>query len=185
LPIVSPRKKGVQPPPGYKTSISFCRKFLNEQAPKKDEGGTPGKLGSKAESPAQTLYAKKIPQGKGVVIPEEAKANSAAMCAWIESNRRAKRRKRGHKTAHKLAGSVAPQSAATTKGSRKRKADVAAAPHSAPSASLQPNSVADTPLRIPYGNKEVALKLGARYRSGGWYAPPGVDLSTFGERGWL
>jgi hypothetical protein len=36
-----------------------------------------------------------------------------------------------------------------------------------------------------YGNKEVALKLGARYRSGGWYAPPGVDLSAFGERGWL
>ena len=41
------------------------------------------------------------------------------------------------------------------------------------------------PLRIPYGNKEVALKLGARYRSGGWYAPLGVDLSAFGERGWL
>jgi DNA topoisomerase-3 len=40
-------------------------------------------------------------------------------------------------------------------------------------------------LGIPYGNKEVALKLGARYRSGGWYAPPGVDLSAFGERGWL
>ena len=38
---------------------------------------------------------------------------------------------------------------------------------------------------IPYGNKEVALKLGARYRSGGWHAPPGVDLSAFGERGWL
>jgi hypothetical protein len=42
-----------------------------------------------------------------------------------------------------------------------------------------------TPLRIPYGNKEVALKLGARYGSEGWYAPPGVDLSAFGKRGWL
>jgi hypothetical protein len=52
-------------------------------------------------------------------------------------------------------------------------------------APAQPNSVTGTPLRIPYGNKEVALKLGARYRSGGWYAPPGVDLSAFGERGWL
>ena len=40
------------------------------------------------------------------------------------------------------------------------------------------NSVTGTPLRISYGNKEVALKLGARYRSGGWYAPPGVDLSA-------
>ena len=42
-----------------------------------------------------------------------------------------------------------------------------------------------TPLRIPYGNKDVAMKLGARYGSAGWYAPPGVDLSAFGERGWL
>jgi len=55
----------------------------------------------------------------------------------------------------------------------------------APPAPAQPGSVAGTPLRIPYGNKEVALNLGARYGSDGWYAPPGVDLSVFGERGWL
>jgi DNA topoisomerase-3 len=177
------RNKGIKPPPGYKTSISICRKFLNEQAPKKAEGETPGKLDSKPVSPAQMLCAKKIAQGKGVVIPDEAKANSAAMSVWIDSNRSAKRRKGVRKTAHKLAGSVAPQSTATTKGPRKRYA--AATPHPAPSALAQPNSVTDTPLRIPYGNKEVALKLGARYRSGGWYAPPGVDLSAFEDRGWL
>ena len=142
---------------------------------------TPGKLDFKPVSPAQLLYAKKIAQRKGIVIPEEAKANSAAMSEWIDSNRSAKRRKRGRKTAYKPAGSVAPRSIATTKRSRKRKADPAAASP----ASTQPNSVTGTPLRIPYGNKEVALKLGARYRSGGWYAPPGVNLSAFGERGWL
>ena len=174
------RQKGIKPPPGYKTSISICRKFLNEHSPKKAEGETPGKLDPKPPSPAQMLYAKKITQGKGVVIPEEAKANSVAMSAWIDSNRGAKRRKRGRKTAHK-AGSVAPQSTATTKRSRKREPDAAAAPL----VPAQPNSVKGTPLRIPYGNKEVALKLGARYRSGGWYAPPGVDLSAFGDRGWL
>ncbi len=43
----------------------------------------------------------------------------------------------------------------------------------------------DTPLRIPYGNKETAQKLGARYRDGGWYAPPGVDLHRFRDHGWL
>jgi DNA topoisomerase-3 len=43
----------------------------------------------------------------------------------------------------------------------------------------------DTPLRIPFGNKEAALQLGARYRAGGWYAPAGVDLNGFRERGWL
>ena len=29
------RQKGIKPPPGYKTSISICRRFLNEHAPKK------------------------------------------------------------------------------------------------------------------------------------------------------
>ena len=79
------RQKRIKPPPGYKTSISVCRKFLNEHAPKKAEGETPGKRDSKPVSTAQMLYAKKITLGKGVVIPEEAKANSAAMSAWIDS----------------------------------------------------------------------------------------------------
>jgi DNA topoisomerase-3 len=175
------RQNGIKPPPGYKTSISICRKFLSEHAPKKAESETPGKADAKPVSPAQMLYAKKIAQGKGVVITEEAKANAAAMSAWIDSNRSAKRRKRGRNSAYTLARSVAPQSTATIKRSRKRKADTAAAPP----ASTQPNSVTGTPLRIPYGNKEVALKLGARYGSAGWYAPSGIDLSAFGERGWL
>jgi DNA topoisomerase-3 len=175
------RQKGIKPPPGYKTSISICRKFLNEHAPKKAAGETPGKLEPKPVSPAQMLYAKRIAQGKGIIIPDEAKANSAAMSAWIDSNRGTKRRKRGRKTAHKPMGSIAPQSTAPKKRSRKRTTAAAAAPP----APAQPKSVTGTPLRIPYGNKEVALKLGARYGSAGWYAPPGVDLAAFGERGWL
>ena len=117
------RQKRIKPPPGYKTSISICRKFLNEHAPKKAEGETPGKPDFKPVSPAQMLYAKKIAQGKGIVVPEDAKANSAAMSAWIDSNRSAKRRRRGRKTAYKLAGSVTPQSRTTAKRSRKRKPD--------------------------------------------------------------
>jgi len=175
------RQKRIKPPPGYKTSISICRKFLNEHAPKKAKGEMVGKHETKPVSPAQMLYAKKIEQEKGVVIPEEAKANSATMSAWIDSNRSAKRRKRDRKTVYKPAGPVAPQSIATTKRSRKRKAGADASP----STPAQPNSAAGTPLRIPYGNKEAALKLGARYGTTGWYAPPGVDLSAFGERGWL
>ena len=42
-----------------------------------------------------------------------------------------------------------------------------------------------TSLRIPYGNKEIAFRMGARYGADGWYAPPGVDLAGFRERGWL
>ena len=175
------RQKGIKPPAGYKTSISICRTFLNQHAPKKAAAETAGKVTPKPVSPAQMLYAKKIALGKGVVIPDEAKANSAAMSAWIDSNRGTKRRKRGRKTACKPLGSIAPQSTAPTNRSRKRTAAaVAILP-----APAQPKSVTGTPLRIPYGNKEVALKLGARNGSAGWYAPPGVDLAAFGERGWL
>jgi len=175
------RQRGIKPPPGYKTSISICGAFLKQHAPKKVDGEALGKLEPKSVSPAQLLYAKKIALGKGVVIPDEAKANSAAMAAWIDSNKGTKRRKRGSKTACRPAGSLAPKSTAPTKISRKRKTDTPAGA----SMPAQPYPAAGTPLRIPYGNKDLALKLGARYGSTGWYAPPGVDLSAFGERGWL
>jgi len=42
-----------------------------------------------------------------------------------------------------------------------------------------------TTLRIPFGNKDAAQQLGAHYRAGGWYAPPGVELGPFRQRGWL
>jgi len=174
------RQKGIKPPQGYKTSISICRKFLNEQAPKKVGGEKGGKLDPKPASSAQMLYAKRIAQGKDLIIPNEAKASSAAISVWIDSNRSTKRRKRGRKIAYKSA-SAPSQSEGPTKRSRKRK-DRA---NAAPSTPAQPDLVTGTPLRIPYGNKEVAMKLGARYGSAGWYAPPGVDLSAFGERGWL
>ncbi|UGY17900.1 DNA topoisomerase [Bradyrhizobium septentrionale] len=172
-------QKGIKPPLGYKTSISICRKFLSEHASKRSDGETAGKLDPKPVSPAQLLYAKKLAQGKGLIIPDDARSNSVAMSAWIEMNRGKKRRKPSRKTFNRAAGSVASQ-AAPLKRSRKQNVDADAystAPVSANSSR--------TPLRIPYGNKEIALKLGARYGSGGWYAPPGTDLSAFDERGWL
>ena len=175
------RQKGIKPPPGYKTSISICRKFLNEHAPKKADGEAAGKLEPKPISPAQLLYAKKIAQGKGLIIPDGAKGSSAAMSEWIDANRGTKRGRRGRKTAFKPARSTASQSAGPPKRSRKRKAGA----DTAPPPPSQPKSVAGAPLRIPYGNKDAAMQLGARYGSAGWYAPPGVDLSPFAERGWL
>jgi DNA topoisomerase-3 len=175
------RQKGIEPPAGYKTSISICGKFLSEHAPKKAASETPATNEPKAATPAQMLYAKKIAQDKGVVIPDEPQANSAAMSVWIDSNRDAKRRKLSRRTTYKPARSVAAQSTAPKKPSRKRKSAIAAAT----SMPAEPNPVAGTLLRIPYGNKDIALKLGARYRSGGWHAPPGTDLSAFAERGWL
>src|SRR6266508_2516103 len=101
------RQKGIKPPPGYKASISICRKFLSDQAPKKSDGETAGKLDPKPVSPAQLLYAKKLAQGKGLIIPDDARSNSVAMSAWIEMNRGKKRRKLKCKTSNRPVGSVA------------------------------------------------------------------------------
>jgi DNA topoisomerase III len=88
------RQKRIKPPTGYKTSISICRAFLSEHAPKKAAGETGGKHAPKPVSASQMSYAKKIALGKGIIIPDEAKANSTAMSTWIDSNRG---RKRGRK----------------------------------------------------------------------------------------
>ncbi len=45
-------------------------------------------------------------------------------------------------------------------------------------------SKGETALKIPFGNKETAQSLGARYRAGGWFAPPGIDLKPFQDKGW-
>jgi DNA topoisomerase III len=173
------RQKRIKPPPGYKTSISICRKFLAEHAPKKSDGETAGKLGPEPVSAAQLLYAKKLAQAKGLIIPDDARTGSVAMSAWINTNRGKRRRKPKCKTSNRPVGAVARQGA-PPKRSRIQKVDTDAV-----SMAPAPKNSIGTPLRIPYGNKDVALKLGARYGSEGWYAPPGVDLSAFGERGWL
>jgi DNA topoisomerase III len=175
------RQNGIKPPPGYKTSMSICSAFLRQHAPKKADRETAGKREPKSASPAQLSYASKIASAQGIVIPDEAKSSSAAMAAWIDSRKRTKRRKSGRDATLRPAKSIAPQLTSPRKRSRKRKDDAVAVPP----APAQPCLITGTPLRIPYGNKEVAFKLGARYGSGGWYAPPGTDLSAFGERGWL
>jgi DNA topoisomerase-3 len=115
------RHKGIKPPPGYKTSISICRKFLSEHAPKKVDGETAGKRDPKPVSPAQLLYAKKIAHGKGLIIPDEAKTSSATMSVWINSNRSKKRGKRFAKTTYQPKRSAEPESIAPVKRTRKRK----------------------------------------------------------------
>jgi DNA topoisomerase-3 len=75
------RQKRIKPPPGYKTSISICRKFLSEHTPKKSDGETAGKLDPKPVSPAQLLYAKKLAQEKGLLISADARTSSVVMSA--------------------------------------------------------------------------------------------------------
>ena len=139
--------------------------------------------GSKPASPAQTLFAEKLAQEKGIVVPDGAKTSSAAMAPWIDSNQVKKRGKSRRKAVNAQTKAIAPKTTAPRNRSRKLAANVTG--KIKPPTATRESSGTDTPLRIPYGNKDVALKLGARYRAGQWYAPPGVDLAVFSEHGWL
>ena len=175
------RQKGIKPPPGYKTSISICRKFLSEHAPKKVDGETAGKNEPRPVSPAQLLYAKKIAQGKVSSCPTRSRPAQPQCLRGLTRTETAS-----------AVGAVAILSTSrqvqlrlNPRGRQKGLVNAMLAPMSFRQTPPRPNSIAGTPLRIPYGNKDVAMKLGARYGSSGWYAPPDVDLSAFDERGWL
>jgi len=121
-------------------------------------GAAPGKGFRKASGGASGKGGARPPGGGGPDAPR----------------RRAPARRRGAAPAG--AGAGEGKGAAGGAGPGRRGAG--AAPSPGPGAG-------DTPLRIPFGNKEAALRMGARYGAGGWYAPPGVGLDGFRERGWL
>jgi DNA topoisomerase-3 len=147
---------------GYDRSISICRAFLNEHTAKKADGQV-----REAEVAARTRRTSTA--RKGVDIADYAKVRSRAKSKGAPHTKRSR----------KLAAETAsPTNPAKNRRTSKREADPS------PSGFAQSDSVSATPLKIPYGNKEIAMKLGARYGAGGWYAPPGLDLSAFRERGW-
>ena len=160
---------GSKPPSGYTKSAEVCRGFLDRHAPKRADaegasGGPP-----RGPSAAQRLFAERIAQERGTTVPEEAKASVRSLSAWIDANRS----KAGRK-------STEGQGRSRRAGGR---------PRTAPRASHRAGTVvaaaAGTALKIPFGNKEAAMRLGARYDGAGWVAPPGADLGPFRARGWL
>ncbi len=158
------RQKGLKPPPGYTSSGAACRAFLDQHAPRSDRAQAPIDAEAGKPPPALRTAAKRRPS---------AQRHTHAPPAGIEPK----------------------QSSGHGKSSRKAAAQERKVSNGKPLAKQRNQTVAksgssgassgNTPLRIPFGNKEAALQLGARYRAGGWYAPAGIDLSGFRERGWL
>jgi DNA topoisomerase III len=122
------RQNGIKPPPGYTKSGSICRAFLDQHAPRKADVETSGETGSKPASPAQMLFAEKIARERGIVIPDETKANSAAMSAWIKSNLSTGRGKGRRNTANKPPRSTAPKSMAPKSMAPKKRSRKSAHP---------------------------------------------------------
>ncbi len=127
-------------------------------------------------------FAASITKSKGI-RPPAGYTKSAAICrAFLDEHAPRRNPER-----EGPASDGGPTGTASRSG-KSRRAGKAGAARSAPvtaEPSADGRAGSSTPLRIPYGNKDVAFSLGARYGAKGWYAPPGVELGPFRERGWL
>ena len=64
------RQKGISPPPEYKTSISICREFLSEHAPKKADVETAGRSSNRSRQVRHSCCTrKKLHRGKASSFP--------------------------------------------------------------------------------------------------------------------
>jgi len=159
--------------------------------------GTPGGLpplfgatsrggGERPPTPAMKRFAITIARQKRVNLPAGYAVTGSICRAFLEQHAPKKAGAPSSKAKSAkptVANSSMPKS--TTPKKRIRIFKAAVAPAVAPSVPVQRRAKVNTPLRIPFGNKEIAQKLGARYVAGGWYAPPGVDLTAFNKQGWL
>jgi DNA topoisomerase III len=148
---------------------------------------SPRRKAQPAGSPPQGENGQtKIPRRRA--RPAAAKARSSVSTAETASARR--------RTAKSLNASTSATGKAADGGARdvgvpgsaKRGVSRGKAAHgSTPSGEVRQSSADDdgTRLNIPFGNKQLAMSLGARYRTGGWFAPPGTRLEPFQEKGWL
>ncbi|WP_426958973.1 type IA DNA topoisomerase [Muricoccus radiodurans] len=154
--------------------------------------------GDRAPTPAMRGFVESLARQKGLKTPQGYKTSGSACRAFLDEH--APKRPPGVVEGQDNPGQAPSQpggAARSKKGAARRKATTAGTrargePGTAkrPSGGRKkapPSEMAEggTPLRIPFGNKDLALKLGARYRAGGWYAPPGLDISGFRDRGWV
>jgi DNA topoisomerase-3 len=162
--------------------------------------------GERPPTPAMKRYAESLARQKRIGLPAGYATSGAACRAFLQqhapqkpaSDRDAAHssqtgsptpassdeagppvKKRRRRTGATLADKKAPPRRKT------RKSKPASLSADASPALARQDSATTTQLSIPYGNKDVAMKLGARYSADGWYAPPGVDLSAFKDKGWL
>jgi DNA topoisomerase-3 len=162
-------------------------------------GATRGGGADRPPTPAMKRFVDSLARQKGLKPPRGYTTSGAACRAFLDQHAPKKdtvaavvQAEAGHPSPTRV---NAPEGKRRIPGRRKAPAPEGK-PHGGKARAKRPGKAArgalspvaaegDTALNIPFGNKEAALQLGARYRAGGWYAPAGVDLNSFRERGWL
>ncbi len=170
-------------------------------APRIDASATPGPASpDRPPTPAMKAYVVSLAKEKGLKSPR-GYASSGTICRTFldkhagrkggtaaetpTSVQRAARSERQHVS--EASSPVASDARKVSKG-RPRTSNTRlkkVAPLPSPALSAMDAASGDVRLNIPYGNKETAQRLGARYRDGAWYGPAGLDLSQFRDRGWV
>ena len=157
----------------------------------------PGTSGAdRPPTPAMKAYVASLAQQKGIKPPRGYTSSGATCRAFLDKHasrkggtavgeapvaQQATGRKRSSRLTAKAADPVVKNAAKA-----KRRVTTRAKTASAALSVATPSAAAgEIRLNIPYGNKEDALKLGARYRDGAWYVLAGIDLSGFRDKGWL
>ena len=146
-----------------------------------------GEASSDAPRPptaAMKKFAATIARKKGIKAPAGYTKSAAVCSAYLDRHASGREADEDVESGAGSASAGVPRPSAAKRTGKRRRAKGAAADVDA-SRRGGPGGEAETPLRIPYGNKETAYKLGARYGTGGWFAPPGVNLAAFRKRGWL
>ena len=153
------RQKGIKPPPGYTKSGTICRAFLDQHAPKKADMN-PRESWLQTATPAQVSLAEKIAREQGIVIPDESKASSAAMSAWIKSHLHIARAKGPRKSAHKPAKPTMPKSPVPAKRPRCTNSEFRFAPPApGPPKKQAHHKQSGSPRTRPAANSALASRL--------------------------
>ena len=180
------RRKGIDPPKGYTKSAAVCRAFLELHAPERTTGArnATGRRGpGHRVRPRSRMPRRSRGRGTSPFPTRPGPARPRCPNGSMRTGRRSPRRAVGHRR--------------TSRATRRRRGRRPGQEHSrganratrrraqhhplAPARKRQPARLCG----YPTATRRPAFALGARYASGGWYAPPGADLSAFRERGWL
>jgi DNA topoisomerase-3 len=147
-------------------------------------------------TPAMKAYVDSLARQKGIKPPRGYSGSGAICRAFLDQHALPKAATTGatpaairpstcQKRVVASTDAVSPPGVRKTSKGRRRSAKTGDRPPPATPSAAITASAGETRLNIPYGNKELAQKLGARYRDGAWYGPAGVDLATFRDKGWL